>query len=309
MAASLSSCDSGSNSTKGDSPAPQDTSGTRAGMVAAPVFSPSGGTYATAQTVAITSSTSDAAIHYTTDGSIPTASSAQYSSLVSVGASTTLRAVAVKGGLSTSSVSSAEYTITGGSAIPWNGSLVYGSLKDARDDKTYRSVQIGARTWMAENLNYAGVGACIDDRNDSCAKYGRLYTWAEVMDGAGSSGSKPSGVRGICPEDWHIPSEGEWSELIAQVDSATAGNKLKSASGWIGTGNGSDEYGFRALPAGYRSHIGSSHYSGKEAYWWSATEVDTTYARIRATNYIRSDFAATKMNKLLGYSLRCVLDP
>ncbi|WP_410564016.1 chitobiase/beta-hexosaminidase C-terminal domain-containing protein [Amycolatopsis sp. cmx-4-61] len=79
--------------------------------VAAPTFSPPGGTYSTAQTVTISSATSGATIRYTVDGSTPTASSTLYSGPISVPNSRTVNAIALKSGSTTSPVSSATYTI------------------------------------------------------------------------------------------------------------------------------------------------------------------------------------------------------
>ncbi|WP_328612803.1 chitobiase/beta-hexosaminidase C-terminal domain-containing protein [Amycolatopsis sp. NBC_00355] len=79
--------------------------------VAAPTFSPPGGTYSSAQTVTISSATSGATIRYTVDGSTPTASSPQYTAPISVPASRTVNAIALKSGSTTSAVSSATYTI------------------------------------------------------------------------------------------------------------------------------------------------------------------------------------------------------
>ncbi|RKP57242.1 carbohydrate-binding protein [Cohnella endophytica] len=77
-----------------------------------PAFSPSAGTYASAQSVTLTSATSGATIKYTTDGSTPTAASATYSGVINVAATTTIKAIATKSGLADSAVSSATYTIT-----------------------------------------------------------------------------------------------------------------------------------------------------------------------------------------------------
>ncbi|MCD1257275.1 family 16 glycosylhydrolase [Paenibacillus athensensis] len=92
-----------------------------AGQVAAPTFSPGGGTYTSAQSVTLSSSTSGATIKYTTDGSTPTSASATYSGAINVASSQTIKAIAVKSGMTDSAVASASYTInTGGSGGSWN---------------------------------------------------------------------------------------------------------------------------------------------------------------------------------------------
>ena len=155
----------------------------------------------------------------------------------------------------------------------------YGSLTDARDGKTYKTVRIGSQTWMAENLNHAyskgtARSYCYKDDPANCEKYGRLYTWAAAMDsaavfGEGGKGcgnrkecSSASPVRGVCPAGWHLPSDAEWDALKRFVagslfggDKDYVGNALKSKDGWKkykGKIGGSDAVGFGALPAGYR---------------------------------------------------------
>lgn len=87
-------------------------------QVSAPTFSPAEGTYTSAQSVSISTVTSGATIHYTTDGSTPTTSSPVYSSPINVATTTTIKAMAVKSGMTNSTVSSATYTILASSALP-----------------------------------------------------------------------------------------------------------------------------------------------------------------------------------------------
>lgn len=93
-----------------------DTGTTQTKTAVTPVFSPASGTFTSTQSVTITDSTSGASIHYTTDGSTPTSSSALYSTPISVATTTTIKAVATASGYSNSSVASATYTITQPSA-------------------------------------------------------------------------------------------------------------------------------------------------------------------------------------------------
>ncbi|QQS03467.1 MAG: hypothetical protein IPK50_14290 [Fibrobacterota bacterium] len=112
----------------------------------------------------------------------------------------------------------------------WNPAIRYGYLLDERDGRIYRTVKIGSQTWMAENLNFAGmvldpvdppiatpnqIGVCSNHLESFCTLYGRWYTWEEVMQGASSSDLSPSKVQGICPTGWHVPSNMEWNLLEA----------------------------------------------------------------------------------------------
>ena len=114
------------------------------------------------------------------------------------------------------------------------------SFTDPRDGQSYDIVQIGSQTWMAENLNYEIEGsACPEGDKRNCPKYGRLYTWDMA--------------RTVCPEGWHLPDSADFEQLISAAGGTeVAGNALKSTSGWFKKGNGSDDFGFNALPAGYR---------------------------------------------------------
>lgn len=196
--------------------------------------------------------------------------------------------------------------------IPWNPRIAYGSLFDARDGQTYRTVNLGAQTWMAENLSYAEGSS--HGGMDSVAhmhRYGRLYTWPAVMNGERSSNAVPSGVRGICPVAWHVPSDSEWYAFMNHVfiTKIPTGIQLKSTSGWSDSGNGYDSYGYRLLPAGVREDsIPES--VGKTAKWWSSTENAKDSGC--AWNRWQPDFSAilqvSSMPQRIGYSLRCLKD-
>ncbi|EFM12237.1 Carbohydrate binding family 6 [Paenibacillus curdlanolyticus YK9] len=97
------------------------TSATPVQQVAAPTFTPAGGTYNAAQNVTLASATAGATIKYTTDGSTPTAASPTYAAPINVSSSLTIKAIATKAGMTDSTVAAASYTIqtaTGGKAVP-----------------------------------------------------------------------------------------------------------------------------------------------------------------------------------------------
>lgn len=128
-----------------------------------------------------------------------------------------------------------------------------GVLKDTRDGNTYRTLCIGGKRWMAQNLNYDAPGSyCYDNDAGNCATYGRLYSYTVLAgSNAPTSSTNPSGIQGVCPAGWHIPSYLEWKQLIDSVGGyAVAGKVLKSSYGWKFNENGTDDYNFTVLPAG-----------------------------------------------------------
>jgi uncharacterized protein (TIGR02145 family) len=87
-----------------------------------------------------------------------------------------------------------------------------------------------------------------------------------------------------------------------------AGKKLKAKNGWEGNGNGTDDFGFSALPGGYRVSDGSFDNAGSLGGWWTATESAASYAYRRGMDY-NSDYV-NEFNgiKSYGRSVRCVGD-
>jgi len=196
-----------------------------------------------------------------------------------------------------------------------------GTFKDSRDGKTYKTVKVGGKTWMAENLNFAAKGSkcygeggyvVVDEDEEgnpinptklsnaevqaNCAKYGRLYDW-ETANKA-------------CPAGFHLPSDDEWTALENAVGGrSTAGTKLKSAAGWNEDGNATNDFGFSALPGGGGYSGGNFAGTGDIGLWWSATERNAIYAWLRymASNevdvYRDYDYGKTGL-----LSVRCVKD-
>jgi uncharacterized protein (TIGR02145 family) len=182
----------------------------------------------------------------------------------------------------------------GGSSVTYEG-------------ETYKTVVIGEQTWMAKNLNSNVEGSkCYgeggqaeakqeakqngiyyttlseDEVQANCNKYGRLYDWSTAMalPSSCNSSSCSSQInakhKGICPTGWHIPSDADLNALITAIGGS--GTKLRAKSGWEdlingNSGNGTDDYGFSALPGGYATDGGLFFYDvGRWGGWWSATE-------------------------------------
>jgi len=148
----------------------------------------------------------------------------------------------------------------------------------------FRSVKIGTQTWMVENLNDPSKGGkCYGNDESNCEKYGRLYTWNEAMK--------------ACPTGWRLPSNDEWQTLVnfaGGVEVAdfaggcgykVAGTKLKAKNGWLEDGNGTDDYGFSALPGGSGNADGDFRNVGNFGSWWSASESISRIANSRYLDY------------------------
>lgn len=181
---------------------------------------------------------------------------------------------------------------------------------------------------------------CYNDDPANCAKYGRLYTWAAAIDsvklvndakdpqdcGDGKICTLPAKVRGICPTGWHLPNETEWKTLFTAVESmvagsysdahyhSAAGKMLKSTSGWKDyeyegrkNGNGTDAFGFSALPAGHRLFTGEFSNEGKSANFWCSAELNRYHA-CDLHLYYGNSATLEYSYKSNGYPVRCLKD-
>jgi uncharacterized protein (TIGR02145 family) len=112
-----------------------------------------------------------------------------------------------------------------------------------------------------------------------------------------------------CPSGWHLPSGADWDALVdAAGGSSIAGSKLKSKSGWYSDGNGTDAYGFSALPGGYHYSGGNFDNAGSRGYWWTATEYNADNAYLRYMTYYVDNVYSDNSNKSYAWSVRCVGD-
>ena len=203
----------------------------------------------------------------------------------------------------------------------------------------YATVQIGNQCWFAENLRstqYANGEGIPDELSD--AQWSGATSGATSVYGEGSSscthqspsfdacneslslqefgrlynGFAISDNRGLCPNEWHIPTDGEWTELeeyvASQGSAGSEGTALRSTQGWTNNGNGSDDFGFSAGPSGLRAGNGHFTDSGYNGAWWSSTSLSNgnLWARNLRTNV--SEVFRPTANPLDGYSVRCLKD-
>ena len=176
-------------------------------------------------------------------------------------------------------------------------SSLYMYLTDARDGRFYKVIAIGKQMWMAENLNYYETknSFCYGNDVTNCRKYGRLYNWTSAMR--------------VCPKGWHLPSMDEFKTLFSTIGGQTfAGKMLKSTEGWNGDGNGTDDFGFSAYPAGNRYSNGLYDSGGNYANFWCSTEFNSISAYYVVLFYDQNSAAIYHKSKDQGRSIRCVKD-
>ena len=219
-----------------------------------------------------------------------------------------------------------------------NGIFVCGvSTVTDHEGNVYNTVKIGNQCWTKENLRTTkkpdGSDIALNSERyypngdtNNVAVYGYLYTWTAMMNGAASSSANPSGVQGICPTGWHVPSDAEWTKMtdylssqdifycdnnssyIAKVLAATTGWENSTTTCAVGNDQSSNNAtGFGALPAGGYYGSGYSEYS-EFANFWSATENDNSTAYNCYLIMNHSSVYHNYWDKTNGYSVRCLRD-
>jgi len=215
------------------------------------------------------------------------------------------------------------------------------------DGNVYPTVVIGEQIWMARNLavtRYADgtpvpytpeaewwdslkvdePGFCYYNNSKANRNtYGILYTWSAAINGMDTIDPELEPVQGVCPDGWHLPSDGDWKKLEMFLGMTTleadgegwrgnVGGKLKSTGReyWLIPNEGAtDETRFSALPAGDRFPKGeyfNLHYS---TFFWTSSGYDQDYAWARALGYfVTTIYRGNIDSKEFGFSVRCVRD-
>jgi uncharacterized protein (TIGR02145 family) len=226
------------------------------------------------------------------------------------------------------------------------------------DGNTYNTVRLAGMCWMKENLrtthyadntpiNLGGNNLSSttayryypNNNSGNVSTYGYLYNMAAVRHGAASSNEAPSGVQGICPDGWHVPSENEWWNLeIYLADHyqqyacygpnfwhSNIAKALASTTGWISgdpqemescapanNPSANNASNFTALPAGRRYPDNMFNVPcvefGQAAYFWSCSisGVDNWITMI--INGDSSEIFLSGQDAKTGCSVRCVRD-
>lgn len=197
-----------------------------------------------------------------------------------------------------------------------------GSYTDSRDEVEYGWVRINNTLWMTENLKFLTWVNEQTDRSLDEIKY-YIYEYEDQVVNIEIAKSLPNyrnygvlynwaAAQSACPEGWRLPGSSDWTEIENLVGgdlSIQQVEKLKATSGWNNGENGTDDFGFGALPGGMLEFEGFM-YIGDKGYWWSKTE----YQGGQFSAYCESIQNGSKNmmtfieNKARGLSVRCVKD-
>jgi len=191
------------------------------------------------------------------------------------------------------------------------------------DGNIYSSVIIGDQKWLGENLvvtNYqngepiptgfsntewselsTGAYSYMADDPVYAEIFGNLYNWFAVDDS-----------RGICPEGWHVPTDGEWQQMIDYLGGDDlAGGKLKEAgfAHWLEPNEGAtNESGFTALPGGGRGSHGGYGSFGNFGLFWTSTHNYGYGAWYQSLTSFGSGISRSHLALEAGHSVRCIQD-
>jgi uncharacterized protein (TIGR02145 family) len=179
--------------------------------------------------------------------------------------------------------------------------------------KTYHTIQIGSQCWLRENLDIGTmiIGAsnqtnnsiiekyCFNDDTANCTTYGGFYQWDEAMQYSSTTGAK-----GICPQDWHIPTDSEFTTLSTTVGGD--GNALKAIGQGTGGGTGTNTSGFSALLSGSRYFNGTFLGLGGIAYFWCSSGNGISLALYEVLYSSSNGIDQLSATRLYGFSVRCL---
>lgn len=222
----------------------------------------------------------------------------------------------------------------------------YPNAVQDRNGNWYGAVVIGKQVWLAENLKTRNRsdwttipvgGTTASDSTPYCYypngqsysvdDYGLLYNWAAAMDGGSASSQNPSGVQGLSPDGWHIPSEAEFDQLLNYVASKpkfladeittnAVAKSLAARSGWNtstntnAVGNNPSQNNktlFGAKATGTFNHEGSIGNFGSSTIFWTTTP-DSSQAKGKYIGNMNTTVVSGSFNKGSGFAIRCVCD-
>ena len=195
------------------------------------------------------------------------------------------------------------------------------------EGNSYKTVFIGTKQWMAENLKTSKYndGSTIPNITDNTqwgndtigtwsyynndtsynAKFGKLYNWYSIS-------PTMNGNKNVCPTGWHVPTDSEWTVLTDYLGGASlAGGKMKEMgnTNWNSPNTDATNMSlFTGVPGGNRNILGIYDNIGTIGGWWSSTELNQDIAFYRQLYYYNDLVGRYEELKVCGLSVRCIKD-
>lgn len=177
---------------------------------------------------------------------------------------------------------------------------------DPRDEKIYKTVKIGKKTWLGENLNFDSGEGCRFYKDDPSfeKELGRLYTWKAGMY--------------ACPPGWRIPTELEWRNLMIQAGGYGDGGTLLGAiisptpigdpkKSYNNFANGEFK-DFNIMIGGFKDLAGVFSGLGNYGRFWTSTESGTNSAWFYELWKNGTSVYRKRGGKSFHFSCRCIWD-
>ncbi len=187
------------------------------------------------------------------------------------------------------------------------------------EGQNYNTVLINSQCWFKENLNVGTMinggqnqtnnsiieKYCYNNNASNCTTYGGLYQWNEMM-----QYSVTPGAQGICPSDWHLPTQTDLNNLITSLGgTSVAGGKIKETGTlhWNPPNNATNSSGFTAFGGGMRA-AGSFYSLKDEGYFWTSSPSSTSNAYTVVLYNTETEASMDNFQKANGNSVRCIKD-
>jgi len=190
------------------------------------------------------------------------------------------------------------------------------------DNNHYKVVTVGQQTWMYENLattKYIGGYAINNDTGTtqwSTTSEGAYVWYDNDINNKDNYGALYNyfALRGdsICPQGWMLPAYADWTLLIDSAGGASlAGGRLKDrgTNFWAVPNTGAtNEYGFTAMPGGFRDAFGLFHAQTQSGIWWSKTVANPDSSFFAEMSYQSAEVHNGQERNNAGFSVRCILN-
>lgn len=168
--------------------------------------------------------------------------------------------------------------------------------------KHYSTVVIGTQVWMSKNMDDEAEGSsCYEEKTRNCKNFGRLYSWETANK--------------ICPEGFHLPTDNDWQKLIdysknINGNDSVAKSLMAKNAWWIADtiSTGTDDFSFKALPAGYQKDSASFALLGSATRFWAASQ-DSTAHNFWQLQLSSATFAKDNATASEKLSVRCIMNP